>query len=764
MFIARACCKALYALFIFGFILALSGEAFAQTINAIEVRGNRRIDGATIQAYLPLRIGDEYNEATADKALKTLFSTGLFSDIKIRRNGRKLIVEVVENPIISQVAFEGNDVLDEDVLKPLINVVPRAVYSRAQVLAAAQVIIQQYRRQGYYRVRVEPKVIELPSHRVNVVFEVTEGEKSYIEAVYFIGNKVFSDYELKSSIASGEYAFWKFLSVTDTYDPDRLEFDKQLLRSFYTKRGFADFAVQAVLAERNITDNGFYITFIIDEGKRYRFGKNRFRIKIPELDKDIFEPLMQYDTGDIFNGYRIGLSRDAITEEMQNLGYVFLNVTPDLEKNSDTQIANVIWHITETPRSYLERIEIKGNSHTQDEVVRREFRLKEGDPFNLALMAQSERAIRNLGFFNNVAIDTRQGSTPDKVILDARVAERPTGEISLGAGFSTIDGFIADFSIRETNFQGKGQTLGVAFSYAERRQNVNLSFVEPYFFGYRLRFGIGGFYQINDLRDTQGYNLDRTGASLSLRFPLREDAYFTLSYELQNDRIYNSDGNFEEGDTLESIFGYRLSYDRRDDIRTPSSGWYASFGQDFAGAGGQASYVRTIGDIRFYRTLADVISGKYIFASRLLGGHLYPLGDYEPRTLNNFFLGAGNVRGFDRSGVGPRRASGTSVGGRLYGILSNELRISSQYLKQVGLTPVLFLDTAIVGDSGSDTRRYYAVRNDPIRDNFALRISAGFSLLWESPLGPLRFDFADVLLKESYDDEQNFHFQIGVSF
>ena len=728
------------------------------------MRGNRRIDSSTVLAYFPLRVGDDYNAAAADDALKTLFGTGLFSDVKLKPSGSRLVIQVVESPIINQVAFEGNEALDEEVLTPLIRVAPRAVYSRAEILNAARAIVQQYRRQGYYRASVAPKIIELPQHRVNVVFEITEGQKSHIEEIYFIGNKTFSDYELSSAIASTEYAVWKFLSVTDTYDPDRLEFDKQLLRSFYTRRGFADFSVQVVLAERNIVGDGFYITFIIDEGKRYRFGKDIFSIKIPGLKQEVLEDLIEYDQGDIFDGYKIGLSRDAINNETQTLGYAFVDVIPDLKKDRDKQVANVIWNIAEAPRTYIEKITVRGNSHTQDDVIRREFRLQEGDAFNRSLVAQTERAIRALNFFNAVNIQARQGSAPDKVILETGVSERPTGEISLGLGFSTLNGFIADFSIRETNFQGKGQTLGVAFSYAERRQSVNLSFVEPYFFGYRLRFGVGTYYTINDLQDTQGYNLDRVGGSLSLRFPLREDFYLTFSYELQNDRVYSSDGSFEEGNTLESILGYRFSYDRRDDVREPSDGYYFSFGQDFAGVGGEARYVRSNLDFRFYSTLADVISGKYIFASRLTGGYLRALGNYDPLTLNNFFLGAGTLRGFDRSGAGPRRALGTAVGSRLYAVLANELRISSQFLKQVGLTPVLFLDTGIIGDSGLDTREYYAVRGDPVRDNFAPRISAGISLLWESPLGPLRFDFADVLLKESYDQEQNFHFQIGVSF
>lgn len=764
------CCKfwqlnyALKGFFLAFSLMLFSVEAAAAPISEIEVKGNRRIDSATVRAYLPIQIGDEYDSAQADKALKTLFNTGLFSDIKIRQLGTKLLVKVSENPIIVRVSFEGNDALDDEVLTPLINLEPRSVYNRARVLAATQTIIQQYRRQGYYRARVEPKIIELDSSRVNVVFEIDESRKNYVEKIYFLGNEVFSAADLHSAIATTEYKFWKFLSVTDTYDPDRLEFDKQLLRNFYTRRGYADFSVEAVLAERDISSDGFYITFIINEGIRYRFGENIFRIKIPGITKDNFEDLIEYDVGDIFDGFQIGKSRDAINAQAQSLGYAFIDVRPDLETNRKKNIVQVVWNIAEAPRSYIERIQISGNSHTEDSVIRREFRIQEGDAFNRTLIAQTERHIRGLGFFDNVSIEPRAGSAADKIVIEAKVAERPTGEISLGAGYSTTEGFIGDFSIKENNFQGKGQTLGISFSYAQRSQNVSLSFIEPYFFGYRLRFGSNVFYQVNDLVRTRGYRLDRTGFSLSLRFPLREDLYLTTLYKLQNDRVYGATVNVVEGNTLESIIGYRIIYDHRDDVRNPSDGLFLQLGQDYAGAGGQAFYMRTTGDFRWYTTLANVVSGKYIFASRLNIGHLYPLGNYEPLTLNNFFLGAGNLRGFGRSGAGPRRAVGTSVGGRLYGILSNELRISSGFLTQLGLTPILFLDTAIIGDSGADTREYYAVRNDPVRDNFGLRISAGFSLLWESPLGPLRFDFADVLLKESYDDEQNFHFQIGVSF
>lgn len=745
-------------------IILFSVDAMAAQISSIDVKGNRRIESATVRAYLPIQIGDEYDNAKIDEALKTLFSTGLFSDVKISQQGTRLIVKVSENPIIVQVSFEGNDSLSSESLTPLINLESRSVYNRVRVLLATQTIIQQYRRQGYYRVRVEPKIIELDSSRVNVVFEIDESRKNHVEKIYFLGNKVFSNTDLHSAIATTEYKFWKFLSVTDVYDPDRLEFDKQVLRNFYTRRGFADFTVEAVLAERNISSDGFYITFVINEGARYRFGEDIFRIKIPGVTKDNFTNLIEYDVGDIFDGFQIGKSRDAINEKAQSLGYAFIDVRPSLETDRKKNIVQVVWNIAEAPRSYVEKIQIRGNSHTEDSVIRREFRLQEGDAFNRTLIAQTERQIRALGFFDNVLIEPRSGSAADKVVLDVSVAERPTGSISLGAGYSTNDGLIGDFSISESNFQGRGQTLSVAFNYSVRRKNVNLSFIEPYFLGYRLRFGSNAFYQLNNLVRTRGYKLDRSGFSFSLRFPLKEDFYLTTLYKLQNDKLHSSTININEGNTLESILGYRITYDLRNDVRNTSEGFFIQLGQDYAGAGGQAFYMRTTADFRWYTTLADVVSGKYIFASRFSLGSLHPLGDYQPLSLNNFFLGAGNLRGFGISGAGPRRSNGSAVGARLYGILSNELRISSGFLAQIGLTPIMFLDTAIIGDSGADTRRYYAVRGMPVRDSFALRMSAGFSLLWESPLGPLRFDFSDVLIKERYDDEQNFHFQIGVSF
>ncbi len=749
------------AIGVFGF----PSLAFAQdepVIQEIIVEGNRRIEASTVLAYLPLRVGDRYDQSKANEALKALFRTALFSDVKIERRGRRLVVTVSENPIIKEVVFEGNNAIDDEALVPLIDLSPRAVYSRSKVLLAAQLITQQYRRQGYYAMTVEPQIIELDQYRVNIIFKVDEGRKNYVEGIYFLGNEAFSDSDLRGVIVTTVYQWWKFLSVSDTYDQDRLEFDKQLLRAFYTRRGYADFSVEAQLAERSEGDDGFVITFVVNEGQIYRFAKSKFNIQVPDLDPERFQALLAYEEGARYDAFKVGRSLDAINDEAQVLGYAFIDVSPDLERDPEKGTVSIVWTISEAPRTYVERIDISGNTHTEDRVIRREFRLREGDVFNRTLVARTERAVNGLNFFEGVRIEPRQGSAPDKVVLDTRVAERPTGEISLGFGFSSIDGFIGDFSIRENNFQGRGQVLESTFGYGTRRRTVNFRFIEPYFFGRRLRFSGDVFYLFRDLQRSNGYDFDRLGASMSLRLPLREDAYFTLQYQIENDTISNStSATVAEGERLESIIGYILTYDRRDDINQPTDGWLVRFGQDFAGAGGQANFIRTSFDLRGYRTLSDTAVGRYSVASRLLAGNIFSYDGSDLFASDRFFLGAGSFRGFDRSGIGPRDVgrSGNAVGARTYAIWSNELRISSQVLRQIGLTPVLFTDIGVAGDSGLEdtiSRR--------VRDNFGVRMSIGFSLLWESPLGPLRFDFSDVLLKENYDREDNFHFQIGVAF
>ena len=741
------------------FLGLLTPPALA-VVESIEVQGNRRIETSTVLAYLPIRIGQDYDQAQINKALKTLFKTGLFSDITIERKGDVLIVLVKENPIINIVAFEGNDQIEEDSLTPLINLPSRSVYNRAKILQAAQTIKQQYLRQGYYRVQVAPQIIELDQYRVNIVFKIIEGSKNYIEKIFFLGNKVFSDGELRAAIVTTQSSWWKFLSITDTYDPDRLEFDRQLLRAFYTRRGYADFSVEAQLAERSPTSDGFFLTFVVNEGRFYRFGDSFFEIKIPGLDKSFFEDLILYQRGARFDGYKVGRSLDAINKRAQELGYAFIQVAPDLRYDRSNGVINVAWRIAEAPRSYIERINIQGNSHTEDRVIRREIRFDEGDVYNRTLIAQSERHIRSLGFFDGVQVKTSQGSRKDKVVLDVNVAERPTGEISLGFGYSSLDGLIADFSIRESNFQGKGQRLEAGVSYATKRHGVNLTFAEPYFFSLPLRLSASLFYSFDDFTENQGYELTRLGASTSVRFRVRDDAYFTLIYQLiSSERIYEGAAQSSlAGEFLESIWGYRLTYDRRDDVRLPSEGWLSQIGQDISGLGGEARYVRSFIDLRFYNTLSDTPAGKYIFATRFLSGHILPWGGYDASTRHNFFLGGGNnLRGFDNAGAGPRSVGGLSLGARYYGALSNEIRISTQTLRQIGLTPTLFLDMAMIGTSGVD------LGNDD-RDRPGLRMSAGFSLLWDSPLGPLRFDFSDILLKENYDIEENFQFQIGVAF
>ena len=756
------------------FLIAIVALSFPSLVAAqdgpvveeIIVQGNRRIEASTVLAYLPLRVGEPYDQEKANEALKVLFRTNLFSDIKIERRGRTIVVTVSENPIIREVAFEGNGAIQDDALTPLINLPSRSVYSRSKVLLAAQLITQQYHRQGYYAMNIEPQIIELDQYRVNVIFKIDEGRKSFVDGIYFLGNEAFSDSDLRGAIVTTIYQWWKFLSVTDTYDPDRLEFDKQLLRAFYTRRGYADFSVEAQLAERSEGQDGFIITFVVNEGPIYRFGKDKFNIEVPDLKEDVFSALPVYQEGARYDAFKVGRSLDAINEAAQDLGYAFIDVSPDLERDREKGIVTIVWSIAEAPRTYIERIDINGNSHTEDRVIRREFRLREGDVFNQALVARTERAIRGLNFFNGVKIDSRQGSAPDKVVLDAQIVERPTGEISLGVGYSSVDEFIGDFAIRENNFQGRGQVLEVAFGYGTLRRTTQFRFIEPYFFGRRLRFAWDISYLFRDLQRTQGYEFERVGSSLSLRFPLREDAYLTLQYQLENDTISNS-SSIAEGDRLESIIGYIISYDRRDDVQQPSDGWLVRFGQDFAGVGGEARFVRTSFDLRSYLTLSNTAAGRYVFASRLLVGHIRALGGSDLFSSDRFFLGAGNFRGFDRAGVGPRNVGvgGNALGARLYGIWSNELRISSQILRQVGLTPILFTDVGIIGDSGlADNLVDNSGNPIIVQDDFGVRMSVGFSLLWESPLGPLRFDFSDVLLKENYDREDNFHFQIGVAF
>lgn len=743
--------------------LALSPPpAAAQTgdvIRRIVVEGNQRIEPSTVESYLALRPGDRFDPQRLDDSLKALFATGLFDDVAIDRQGDVLLVRVVENPIINRIAFEGNRRLEDSVLEAEVQLRPRVVYTRARVQNAVSRILELYRRNGRYAARVEPKIIELDQNRVDLVFEIDEGPVTGVGGIAFIGNEQFSDSTLRGVIQTTETAWYRLFTSDDTYDPDRLSFDQELLRRFYAARGYADFQVVSAVAELTPDGQEFFITFTVEEGPQYTFGDVAVEASLRDLTAAQLEAFVQTKSGEIYNADQIEATIQALTDEVGRLGYAFVDIEPQLTKNADDLTVDVTYQVREGQRVYVERIDIEGNVRTLDEVIRREFRLAEGDAFNTALLRRSQQRLRNLGFFETVDITTEQGSTPDRVIINTRVTERSTGELSFGAGYSTQDGVLGDIRLRERNLLGGGQDLSANFTVSQRRQEIEFSFTEPYFLDRDLAAGFDLFRSRTDFQSEASFDETSTGGTLRLGYPLTENLRHSVRYTLRADEIQNVDDDAsvfirdEEGSRSTSLVGQTFSYDRRDVRFLPSEGYYLRLDQDVAGVGGDNRFLRHEGRADFYYPFfPDVVLNLGAGA-----GYIFGFAGEDVHLSNRFFIGGNNLRGFQFGGVGPRDGeTDDKLGGNLYYVGTAELRFP------LGLPEELRIFGRTFVDAGS--LEEVDVSGPTLDENKGLRVAAGVGFSWLSPLGPLSIDFSQAILKEQGDETETFRLSFGTRF
>ncbi|HZU89469.1 MAG TPA: outer membrane protein assembly factor BamA, partial [Stellaceae bacterium] len=467
-----------------------SGSAVAQTVNSIVVEGSRRVEPATIRSYFHPGPGGRIGPAEIDEALKALYATGLFSDVRINNVGGRIIVSVVENPVINEVAFEGNKKAKDEQLKTEVQSKPRGTLQKPVVQADVQRIIEIYHRSGLYDVSVVPKIIELPNNRVNLVFEITEGPKTGVKEIRFVGAHAFSQGRLLNVIKTSVSGWFSFLQTTDIYDPDRIEADRDLLRRFYLQHGYADVRIVSAVGEYDPSRKGFVITFTIDEGPQYHVGTVDVISNMRALSPDLLRSRLKVSPGAVYNADLVEKSVEAMTIEAAKSGYAFANVRPRGERHPETRTINLAFVVEEGTRAYIERINIRGNTRTRDYVIRREFDIGEGDAYNRALIDRAERRLKNLNFFKTVKITNEPGSAPDRVIVNVDVEEMPTGEFSISGGYSTVDGFLAEVSVADRNLLGRGQFAKASVTYGQYTKGAELSFVEPYLFGYRMAGGI----------------------------------------------------------------------------------------------------------------------------------------------------------------------------------------------------------------------------------------------------------------------------------
>jgi outer membrane protein insertion porin family len=842
------------------------GAAFAapaqtgMTGGSIVVQGNRRVETDTIRSYFKVAPGEALDAAKIDAALKALYASGLFEDVRISQAGGHLVVTVVEAPVIDRLVFEGTSKIKDEQLQQEIQSKARGTLSRPTVQADVQRIIEVYHRNGRFDVQVVPKIIARPNNRVDLIFEVKEGEKTGVKALNFVGNKVYSSYRLKEVVKTSTSNFLSFLQTTDVYDADRIEADRDLIRRFYLSHGYADVQVVSATGEYDPAQKGFIVTFTIEEGPQYHFGTIDIQSNIRAVDPQSLRSILRMKRGDVYNSDAVEKTVESLTVEISKHGYPFATVRPRGDRNPQTRTISLVFALDEGVRAYIERINIRGNTRTRDYVIRREFDISEGDPYNRALIDRAERRIKNLNFFKTVKITNEPGSAPDRVVINVDVEEQSTGDFSIMGGFSTADGWMGQVSVSEKNLLGTGRFAKASLTYGEYIRGVELNFVEPYLLDQRLSGGVDLFARESLTNPYISYGTETIGTSLKLGIPLREDLTMQLRYSIYWQQIElsstmddcnNINPDFQstfptwtgvvgaaaaglaypgyfgavasgnqtncllagaalgqasigqaslpvraelaQGGYLTSLAGYGFTYNTLDNNKHPTNGILVSFGQDFAGLGGDAAYIRTTVDLRsYYEIVSDLISILHLQGGDMLGltgcptsGTCVSNGGYV-RMLDDFKMGPNLVRGFQPAGFGPRDTTpftaGDPLGGTMYWGASIEMQYPFYFLpKDSGFRGAVFVDSGsewgykgetqypATGEVNGNvtipgTGTFVCQCGMQYSDTAAPRVSVGASLIWDSPFGPLRFDLAYPVLKQPYDRTQWFQFGGGTRF
>lgn len=749
-------------LFIIGVIalVSVSSAAIAQqALRDVRIEGAQRVEPATVVSYMGMRQGDPITPENLDRSLKSLFATGLFADVSLKQEGDVLVVHVVENPVINEIAFEGNDRIKDEELLSEVQLRPRQVFTRTKTQSDVTRLYQVYRRNGRFSVSIEPKIIKLDQNRVNLVFEIQEGSVTKVQSIRFVGNKHYDDARLRSEISTKESAWYRFISADDRYDPDRLSYDQELLRKFYLSRGYADFNLVSSIAELSDDREQFYITFTVDEGARYRIGKVSINSAIRNFDSKVLKDKITVRSGEWYDANKVRESADRMTDALGDLQYAFVNVSPDIERNRGEKTVDVVFDIKESPKVFVENININGNVRTLDKVARREMLLSEGDPFNKSKLARSEQRLKDLDFFEAVEVTAEQGSAPDKSVINVNLAEKSTGELSIGAGFSSSDGPLADISLRERNFLGKGQDVALSATLAGERTEFDASFTEPHFLDRDLAAGVDVFHITRDLQDESSFDQKRTGGGLRLTYPLSERWSQSLQYRAERNDISNVDANAsrfirdQEGTRDTSAVKQRLTYDNRDSRLFPTEGWLYWLEAEAAGLGGDAKYVSGKTGASWFYPLAD----RWILNLLAETGAIEGYGDEDVQINERFFIGGNTLRGFEKAGIGPRDTlTDDALGGNLFYRGTAEMAFPVGLPEELGIKGHVFTDIGSLwslDDSGAE-----------IVDETSLRAAGGVGLSWRSPFGPLRVDLAKPYLEEDFDKDEFFRFNFGTRF
>ena len=734
----------------------LSGGRIAD----IRVEGTQRIESATVRSYMRVNPGDPFDPVRLDDSLKNLFATGLFADVRLERDGDILVVIVDENPIVNRIAFEGNQRIEDDTLAQEIELRPRVVFTRTKVQSDTDRILEIYRRSGRFAATVEPKVIQLEQNRVDLAFEINEGPLTSIRSINFIGNREFSDSTLREQVTTIEASFWNFFSTADTYDPDRLTFDRELLRRFYLNAGYADFRVVSVVAELTPDQQDFIVTFTVEEGPRYRFGKIGLQTGLRNLDPEVLRSEVTTEEGDWYDASEVDKTIEVLTDDVGDLGYAFVDIRPRVQRDRDALTIDIVYDIQEGPKVFVERIDIEGNTRTLDRVIRREFQLVEGDAFNTSKLRRSRQRVQNLGFFKTVTVDNEPGSAPDRTVVKVEVEEQSTGDVAFGAGFSSTNGPIGNIGLRERNLLGRGQDLRLSFTLAGEATELDFSFTEPYFLDRNLAAGIDLYRTTNDRDDYSSYEEERIGGSLRAGFDITDELRDVVRYTLENRDITDIDGGAsllvrsERGATLRSGVSNELTYDTRDSRFDPREGFLSSLRTDFTGLGGDVTFVRGSVSAGYWYTVYE----DWTLSVRGSGGSMVGVGE-DTLISDRFFKGGGQPRGFEYGGIGPRdRNTGDALGGKNFYTGTVEAAFPLD----------LPFDLDVRGRVFTDIGAAWAIDDNSIpvdlQDSSSPRVTVGTGISWNSPFGPVVVDVGIAIVKEDFDETELFSFSFGTQF
>lgn len=756
------------------FLPAVAAETASPSGNSVIVEGNRRVDTATVQSYFHAAPDGRFDDASRDAALKALVATGLFDKVSIDRVGERFVVHLTEAPVLDRVAFEGNKKVKDTDLAAAIESKPRGTLQRAAVQADVGRIIEAYRHVGRDEVSVVPEIVDRGNGRVDLVYAITEGAKTTVRQINFIGNRAFGKRQLNAVIKTSATNLLSFLTGGDVYDADRIAQDQEQLRLYYRSKGYADASVPSVKAEYDPAAKGFTLTFTIDEGALYRFGDISVDCTISGPNSDKLRRLSLARTGAVFDGNAIDKTTEVLAIEMAKLGYPFTQAVPRIKRDAGAQRVDVAFVIDQGPRSYVERIEIHGNTRTRDYVIRREFDIAEGDPYNKTLIDRAERRLTNLNYFKTVKISNRPGSAPDRVVLDVEAVEQSTGDFNIAGGYSTTDGALVEVKAGDRNFYGTGKNVQASVTYGQYARGINLAASEPYFLGTRVSAGIELFGRQTEANSYQSYNSTTYGSTLQLGTPITEQLGVQWRYSIYNQNITLTSNNSgltpslaiqeaaANGPAWVSAVGSTATYSTLDNTKSPTSGIKSQLSQDLAGLGGDVKFLRTTEDVRYYQSLNSDLVGMV----RAQGGYVTGWGGQQVPLMNSFFGGPTMVRGFATNGFGPRDLTpGTTmdnVGGSMYWATTAELQSAIPGVPdEYGLKATAFVDAGSVFRYNGPTAFPGSAQSLQVANKNIVRSSIGAGLTWASPFGALTVDYAVPLTKAAYDVVQPLRFSAG---